>query len=114
MLNKKKKPAKKKLDPRGNRDKNFMRQIGKLAAEVNKGNNWWEQRSKHGRDTLFKNPELLLEAFDEYTAWNENNPDYAAEWRDKRLVKIPLKRVLLIGGFLAYCDAHTDYWHEFK
>jgi len=39
-----------------------------------KGNQFWKLRSKHGRDSLFKTPELLWEAAAEYFEWCNNNP----------------------------------------
>lgn len=114
MIKRIKKVTKKKLKPRGRNDKKFLQEISKLSAKANQGNEWWKIRSKHGRDTLFGSPQLLFEAFEEYSQWCKNNPDYATEWKGRGLVKIPLKRVLLMQSFLMYCGTHGDYWHEFK
>ena len=38
------------------------------------GNQFWKLRSKHGRDKLFKTPELLWAAACEYFEWCDNNP----------------------------------------
>lgn len=114
MIKRNKKPVKKKAKPRGRNDIKFMKAIGELAADANKHNKWWTRRSKHGRDTLFESPQLLLEAFNEYANDNLTNPDHLVEWRDKGLRLIPVKRVFLMDGFLRYCGTHKDYWHEFK
>ena len=37
-------------------------------------NQFWKQRSKHGRDMLFASPTLLWEAACEYFEWCEDNP----------------------------------------
>jgi len=39
-----------------------------------KGNQFWKQRSKHGRDALFASPELLWESACEYFEWCNENP----------------------------------------
>lgn len=84
------------------------------SISASTGNEWWLQRSKHGRDALFDDPEKLLQAFREYVKYCNDNPDYATEWKGRGLVKIPLKRVLLLQGFLMYCNTHTEWWYQFK
>ena len=96
------------------KNKKTINALRNLGAEASIGNQWWKLRSKHGRDTLFESPQLLKEAFNEYVEWCEQHPEYAAEWKDKRLVKIPLKRVLLLEAFMSYCDTYADWWSEFK
>ena len=39
-----------------------------------KGNQFWKARAKHGRDKIFKTPELMLEAAFDYFSWVEDNP----------------------------------------
>lgn len=43
-------------------------------ADFEIGNQLWRLRSKHGRDTLFKTPEMLLEAAHNYFNWCNDNP----------------------------------------
>lgn len=38
------------------------------------GNQFWKRRSKHGRDKLFKTPDVLWEAACEYFQWCDDNP----------------------------------------
>lgn len=38
------------------------------------GNQFWQQRSKHGRDKLFETPKLLREAAYEYFSWVDSHP----------------------------------------
>ena len=39
-----------------------------------KGNSFWKQRTKHGRDKIFANADLMWEAACEYFQWVEDNP----------------------------------------
>ncbi len=39
-----------------------------------KGNQFWKQRSKHGRDKLFANPDILWEEACKYFEWCDENP----------------------------------------
>ncbi len=39
-----------------------------------KGNQFWKQRAKHGRDKIFENPENLWESACEYFEWCDANP----------------------------------------
>ena len=54
-----KKPAKKKPD-------------GRKGAP--KGNQFWKQRTKHGRDKLFASPDILLQEAFKYFKWCDDNP----------------------------------------
>lgn len=42
--------------------------------EFKEGNEYYKIRSKHGRDKIFKNPEELANACNEYFEWVLNNP----------------------------------------
>jgi|SRR5215208_7037659 len=44
-----------------------------MAMEQN--NQWWRQRSKHGRGLLFSSPELMWEAACEYFDYTDNRTD---------------------------------------
>jgi hypothetical protein len=39
-----------------------------------KGNQFWKQRSKHGRDKIFSSPEILWEEAEKYFDWIDENP----------------------------------------
>ena len=84
-----------------------------------KGNQFWKQRSKHGRDKLFATPELLWEAACEYFAWCDNNPYYKHEaikagQRCGDIIDIPTQRPYSLSGFLFYIGASNSYWYDFK
>lgn len=84
-----------------------------------KGNKFWLNRSKHGRDKLFSTPDLLWEAATEYFTWCDNNP-----WLKKEaiksgdmcgeLVSIPTQRPFTLSGFLLYIGASEGYLRQFK
>lgn len=84
-----------------------------------KGNQFWKQRSKHGRDKLFATPELLWEAACEYFAWCDDNPYYKHEaikggQRCGDIIDIPTQRPYSLSGFLFYVGAGDAYWRQFK
>lgn len=45
-----------------------------MNGQFEKGNQFWKQRNKHGRDKLFASPELLWESACEYFEWCNANP----------------------------------------
>ncbi|WP_462250457.1 DNA-packaging protein [Ekhidna sp.] len=47
-----------------------------------KGNQFWKSRSKHGRDKIFSDPDILWEAACEYFEWCDVNP-----WQKNEAVK---------------------------
>ncbi len=47
-----------------------------------KGNEFWKLRTKHGRDKLFSDPEILWEEACKYFQWCEENPILKTEEKD--------------------------------
>lgn len=84
-----------------------------------KGNQFWKQRSKHGRDKLFATPELLWEAACEYFAWCDDSPivkkDVVRNGKNAGdVIEIPMQRPYSLSGFLFYVGAGDAYWRQFK
>lgn len=90
----------------------------KSPTEFKKGNKFWERRSKHGRDKLFKSPELLWKAACEYFEWCENNPLIEVKGFAFQGVvtmkEFPKMRAMTIGGLCLYLDCTPDYFRAFK
>lgn len=78
-----------------------------------KGNQFWRQRSKHGRDKIFETPIHLWEAACEYFEWCEENPLIEVDYRGKDLeqVEIPKMRAFTWQGLELFVDIHRlkDY-----
>lgn len=81
-----------------------------------KGNNFWELRSKHGRDLLFASPELLREAAVEYFEWCTKHPLIEIDFRGSLLkrIRIPKMRAFTMHGLCSYIDCNTNYFRTFK
>lgn len=94
------------------------------------GNQFWKQRSKHGRDNLFATPELLADAAEEYFQWCKDNPLVKYEqgrgnkpvkdevsgeyvWPDN-LVAIPTARPFTLNALRLYIDCSPQYFTNFK
>lgn len=70
-----------------------------------KGNQFWKLRSKHGRDKIFENPEILWEAACEYFEYIENNPIEIEENKGtKHVNKVKLKRPFTWSGLNLFLD----------
>jgi len=83
------------------------------------GNEFWKLRSKHGRDKLFKTPNLLWIAATEYFQWCEDNPLYevkAFNTRENGIVQeqLPKIRALTLTGLCLYLDCSTEYFRHFE
>lgn len=84
-----------------------------------KGNQFWKLRSEHGREKLFKSPELLWQAATQYFNWCDGHPWYTVEGIKSgdmagKLMKIPTAIPYTITGFLLYAHANEAYWRQFK
>lgn len=83
-----------------------------------KGNQFWKQRAKHGRDKLFATPELLWEAATEYFEWCDANPlkeqkAFAFQGTVKKS-SINKMRAYTLGGLCLYLDCNEAYFRSFK
>lgn len=80
------------------------------------GNDFWKHRSKHGRDKLFKSPELMWEAAVEYFEWCQKNPLMEVDFRgkDAEQVQLPRMRPFTMQGLCRYLDCNTRYFAQFK
>lgn len=83
-----------------------------------KGNQFWKARSKHGRDKIFKTPDILWEAACEYFQWVDDNPLYEhktqlsqGEWVE---TAVPKMRAMTIEGLCIFLDVNTQYFTDFE
>ena len=83
-----------------------------------KNNQFWKLRSKHGRDKIFKTPELLWEAACEYFQWCDDNPWQKTETTigtNKNDIKVtPTERPYTLTGLAIYLDVSSSFWREFR
>jgi hypothetical protein len=82
------------------------------------GNQFWKLRSKHGRDKLFKTPELLWDAACEYFQWCIDNPfeEELAFHAQGIITKtfVTKLRPFTMQGLTAYLDCNTVYFNHFE
>jgi len=88
------------------------------------GNNFWEIRSKHGRDKLFASPQLMWEAACEYFQWCNDHPFYKAENKvvsnggnlgsSVELHEEPVKRPYTMEGLTLFLGCSISYFRTFK
>jgi hypothetical protein len=80
------------------------------------GNRFWEFRSKHGRDKLFSDAELLWKESVKYFTWCENNPLIEIDYRGKDavLVEIPKVRAFTIKGLCLFLHVNEDFMLQFR
>jgi len=81
-----------------------------------KGNQFWKQRSIHGRDTLFASATLLWEAACEYFEFCDENPWVKTDYKGPEIVKveIPTARPYSLSGLCIFIDCSTSYFRTFK
>lgn len=81
-----------------------------------KGNNFWERRSKHGRDKIFKTPEILWEAACEYFIDTLENPLTEIDYVGKDANPVTRKYIppFTIHGLCIFLDVNTAYFRHFK
>lgn len=80
------------------------------------GNNFWQIRTKHGRDKIFATPDLLLEAAIEYFQWCDSHPLIEIDFKGKDAdrVEIPKMRAYTLHGLCIYLGVNTGYFRDFR
>ena len=83
------------------------------------GNEWWKKRSKHGRDKIFKDPKILLEACYEYFRFNKKDPIYISEVvksgpQAGRIINVPITKPLSMRGLCIFLGVNTTYFNDFE
>ena len=82
------------------------------------GNRFWEKRSSHGRDPVFKNPKELKDACLEYFVWVEDNPLWEAKvFHNQGVITdavIPKMRAMTIGGMCTFLDICQKTWANYR
>jgi hypothetical protein len=86
-----------------------------------KHNQFWKNRSTHGREKLFATPELLWEAAQEYFNWCDAHPWYKVEANKNpkalakdKLIKVPTAIPYTLSGLCIYLDTCENWWREFR
>lgn len=83
------------------------------------GNNqFWKNRTSHGRDKLFNSPELLWEEACNYFQWCDDNPWIKTEntTTEKGFItkEIPTQRPYSKKGLYVYFECSDSWLKEFK
>jgi hypothetical protein len=84
-----------------------------------KGNKFWQNRTRHGREKIFETPELMWAAAEEYFEWCDDNPWYKKELlksgeRVGELIDVPMTRPYTLMGLCIYLDCNEQYFKTFK
>ena len=81
-----------------------------------KGNQFWKKRSKHGRDKIFKTPEILQEAAYEYFEYQSKQKWERIDYKGKECqrVRIPTSSPFTIEGLCLFLGVNTKYFNTFE
>jgi hypothetical protein len=83
-----------------------------------KGNKFWLNRTKHGRDKLFSSAEVLWDACCEYFEWVEDNPLYEAKLvsyqGESTIEQVPKMRAMTIGGLCLFLGISKTTWDIYR
>lgn len=83
-----------------------------------KGNRFWEARSTHGRNPLFKNPDKLWDACSQYFKWVEENPlkeEKATQYQGVFIKDTVNKmRAMTYSGLCIFLDIDDITWKNYR
>jgi hypothetical protein len=80
------------------------------------GNQFWKQRSKHGRDKLFQTPDLLWQACCEYFEYTDTRKWIKKDWvgKDAMEVERETETPYTYSGLCLYLNTNRGYFSDFK
>ena len=81
-----------------------------------KQNQFWKQRSKHGRDLIFSTPELLWQAAYEYFEATDERKWIKTEFHGKEAYEchVPNETPYTLSGLFVFLDIVRSTWDEYK
>lgn len=88
-----------------------------MSAPV--GNQFWKMRTKHGRDKIFTDPEIMLQACYEYfnyqsqQSWIKQEAVKSGEFTGQ-LISIPTASPFTLEGLCLYLGVHSKYFIQFQ
>ena len=82
------------------------------------GNSFWKARSSHGRAPIFKTPDDLWKACQEYFDWYEKNPLYehkAFSYQGEIVITaLPKMRATAISSLCIFLDISQPTWQQYR
>ena len=81
-----------------------------------KGNQWWKLRSKHGKDKIFTNPKILLEACYEYFEATDKRKWIKKDWVGKDSMEVirETETPYTITGLCLFLGIGLQTLHNYK
>lgn len=81
-----------------------------------KGNRFWQERTKHGRDKLFSTPDILWEECEAYFTKTDGRKWVKKDWvgKDAVEVKRETETPYTWQGLFVYLDIHHSTWTEYE
>lgn len=79
-------------------------------------NQFWKQRSKHGRDMIFSTPEILWASACEYFEWCDANPWQQQNWvgKDGDEVVRKLTRPYTLSGLCVFMECGEQTFRDYR
>lgn len=79
------------------------------------GNQFWRKRSKHGRDAIFSDPQIMWEAACEYFEYEtQNTLKEEKVFGTGYSAKLDKMRPFSLIGLCLFLGVNTTYFHDFK
>jgi len=82
------------------------------------GNKFWEARSSHGRKPLYEDAEKLLDACNQYFAWNHENPLFEMKPFNVNgeIIQEPVSvmRAMTLKSLCRYIGMSYETWQQYR
>ena len=83
-----------------------------------KGNEFWKKRTKHGRDKLFSDPDVLWKECEAYFQWVQDNPLMEAKafafQGEVTVANLPKMRAMTIVGLCLHLGIDETTWRDYR
>lgn len=87
-----------------------------MDTKFKKGNQWWRQRTKHGVDALFTDPDLLFEECCEYFDATDERKLYKKDFKGNQAIEVDIPHDIpySISGLCLFLGITEKTWREWR
>lgn len=80
------------------------------------GNQFWKQRSTHGRDLIFSSPEILWQACIEYFEKTDERKWIKKDWVGKDAIEVyrEVETPYTLSGLFVFLDIDHKTWDQYR
>jgi len=109
-------PASDEIRPKSKRGASAGKKSKPKPPPAPKGNQWWRNRTKHGRDKLFSSPDILWEECCKYFEATDKRKWVEKDWvgKDAKAVERKTDTPYTLSGLFLFLNIDQNTWARYR